>query len=154
MVSKWSNSLYVEVVLLLLFFVGNLGVVGCSSLENYPSSESCFKSTFDKDPSSTITNLRAEGKGGADWDNIYLQFNASPTEFKSLLGNRFTPITRAEFDKTVEEYNFNTGTPSWWQPLSGSPRLFFRGTSFKSSNALVTYNPETGLVYFHWRGTI
>ena len=117
-----------------------------SSMASLPSW--VYKQAFRKPPKDDVQVLQSDYKFGTDFISIYLKFETSDPNHIQSLNDTFVEVSQSDF-----ESNISGDHPDWFKPLENSPSLFLKaspyGKMYSHSKALLSYNKDNGLVYFH-----
>lgn len=142
---KWLYIIIGSVpIILVLLVASNIAYRICMA----SSGPWVYKQAFGHLPTTDVSILEKRYEFSTDYEAIYLKFKTDDVNLQELIGNRFKEISMSEF----ESYLMEKG-PDWFNPLDNSPDFFYQSSNFNescmSSEALLSYDKETSVVYFY-----
>ena len=109
-----------------------------------------YKKAFGEYPTNDISIVESNYRFGGDYIEVILKFKTN--DLSKLLASHaeLKPITQEKFEKQI----YSPQLPSWFKPLEKLPSKFYMaspyGGEYGSSDALLSYNSESGLVFFRY----
>jgi len=118
-----------------------------------------FNATFGFEPGEQTEVLEAYIKNGLDYETTLIKFRTTKDTIDKIIRERFNTIPLETFEKkySSNRHNLPGRVRAWFTPSSEKPNLFYLAEPFNNSfsnvnEAILCYNDETGIAYFHWIG--
>lgn len=132
-----------------------LGAAGCDGTSRSP--DVSFQSTFSQEPGPAIHSLQGECYAFRDSGYAYLTFQTTSAELHRLIGNNFHTVSANQFRLDANStMTIGSSIPAWWNPIGGSSVHYLEShtlhPTFGGGEALLAFDPGTGIVYLYWDG--
>ena len=118
-----------------------------------------FNATFGFKPDEQTEVLEAYIKSGLDYETTLIKFRTTKDTIDKIIRDRFNTIPLETFKKkySSNRHNLPDRVRAWFTPSYQKPNLFYLAEPFNNSfsnvnEAILCYNEETGIAYFHWIG--
>jgi len=118
-----------------------------------------FSVTFGFKPNKQTEVLETYVENGLDYGTALIKFRTAKDTIDKIVQNRFNPITSETFQKkySSSRHNLPAHVQEWFNPDYNKPNLFYLAEPFNNSfitvyKAILCYNEETEVAYFHWIG--
>jgi hypothetical protein len=118
-----------------------------------------FNSTFGFRPDEHTEVLEVYVKNGLDYETTLIKFRTTKDTIYKIIHDRFTTVTLETFKEKYSSNrdNLPDSVQAWFAPSYEKPNLFYLAEPFDNSfsnvnEAILCYNEETRIAYFHWIG--
>ncbi len=118
-----------------------------------------FNTTFGFKPGEQTEVLEAYIKSGLDYETTLIEFRTTKDTIDKIVRDRFNAVPLETFKKkyVANRHNLPGHVRAWFTPGFEKPNLFYLAEPFNNSftnvnEAILCYNEETGIAYFHWSG--
>jgi hypothetical protein len=148
---------------ILAFSVGmTLFIFGHMYLHNFKLNlqpSRIFNDTFGFKPDKQTEILEAYTEHGLDYETTLIKFRTTKDTIDKIVRDRFDAVPSETFKKKygANRHNLPGHVRAWFTPDYEKPNLFYLAEPFNNSfsnvnEAILCYNEETGIAYFHWSG--
>jgi hypothetical protein len=148
---------------ILAFSVGmTLFIFGHMYLHNFKLNlqpSRIFNDTFGFKPDKQTEILEAYTEHGLDYETTLIKFRTTKDTIDKIVRDRFDAVPSETFKKKygANRHNLLGRVRAWFSPSYEKPNLFYIAEPFNNSfsnvnEAILCYNEETGIAYFHWSG--
>jgi hypothetical protein len=118
-----------------------------------------FNDTFGFQPDKQTEILEAYTEHGLDYEKASIKFKTTKETIDKIARDRFNTAPLETFKKKCDS-NRRSLPPrirAWFTPGYEKPNLFylaepFNNTFSTANEAVLCYNEQTGIAYFHWAG--
>jgi len=118
-----------------------------------------FNSMFGFEPGEQTEVLEAYVENGLDYETTLIKFRTTKDTIDKIIHDRFNTIPLETFKKkySSNSHDLPGRVRAWFTPSSEKPNLFYLAEPFNNlfgnvNEAILCYNEETGIAYFHWIG--
>ncbi len=118
-----------------------------------------FKATFGLSPDAQTEVLQAYTKSGLDYETTVIKFKSTKEIVDKITNCKFCKADRETFMRIYKSKHNNLPdhVREWFTPTSDSPNLFYIAEPYNNSfgtvnEAILCYNEDSGIAYFHWVG--
>ena len=121
--------------------------------------KSIFNATFGFKLDEQTEVLEAYIKSGLDYETTLIKFRTTKDTIDKIIHDKFNTIPLETFKKKYDSnrHNLPDRVRAWFTPGYEKPNLIYFAEPFNNSfsnvnEAILCYNEETGIAYFHWIG--
>ena len=148
---------------ILAFSVGmTLFIFGLMYLHNFKLNlqpSRIFNDTFGFKPDKQTEILEAYTEHGLDYETTSVKFRTTKDTIDRIVRDGFNPISAETFERKCDSNRrrLPARIRAWFTPSYEKPNFFylaepFNNTFSTANEAILSYNEETGIAYFHWMG--
>jgi hypothetical protein len=118
-----------------------------------------FNATFGFKPDKQTEILETYVKNGLDYKTTLIKFRTTEGTIDKIVQNRFEPVSSETFQEKYRSnrHNLPNHVQGWFTPDYDKPNLCYLAEPFDNSfsnvnAAILCYNEQTQIAYFHWIG--